>query len=133
MEVSRKNAQKLGVKLACLRENILLADHLPDSYDIIVSNPPYVTEGEKTQINKNVIDHEPHRALFVPDDDPLLFYEKIVRLAKQHLTKGGKLYFEINENFGEEVMDLCEKERFASLRLIRDINGKNRIVKAMID
>jgi release factor glutamine methyltransferase len=133
LDVCRKNAQKFGVNLASVREDILLADHLPDIYDIIVSNPPYVTEREKTQMRENVVDHEPHIALFVPDDDPMLFYKKIIGLAKRHLSKGGKLYFEVNENFGEEVMDLCEKEKFASLRLIRDINGKNRIVKAMID
>ena len=133
LEVSRKNAERFGVEIDCILDDILSAKHLPGKFDIIVSNPPYITEREKSLMQKNVIDHEPHKALFVQDEHPLVFYERIMALSKQHLSKGGKLYFEINENFGEELMDLCEKERFASVRLIRDINGKNRIIKAMMD
>jgi release factor glutamine methyltransferase len=132
LKVTAKNAERLGVEINYILENILAVDQLPDKYDIIVSNPPYITEVEKSQMNRNVLDHEPHNALFVPNDHPLLFYEKIAVLAKQYLKNGGRLYFEINENYGDELMDLCEKEKFTSLRLIQDINGKNRIVKAMI-
>jgi len=79
-----------------------------------------------------VLDHEPHKALFVPDERPLLFYEKILTLSRNHLNDGGKIYFEINEKFGPDLMELCEKEQFESLRLLQDINGKNRFIKARI-
>jgi len=133
LEITKKNAERLGVIVDCILADILSADQLPDSYDIIVSNPPYITEREKAQMHENVLSHEPHKALFVPDENPLLFYKRILEIGQRHLNKGGKFYFEINENYGEELMALCEKENFASLRLIRDINGKNRIIKAMTD
>ena len=84
-------------------------------------------------MHNNVLDHEPHKALFVPDDDPLLFYKQIILLAKKYLNPGGKLYFEINENFGPDVTNLCEKEGYTYIKLVQDINGKDRILKAMID
>ena len=133
LDVSRQNAKRYQVDLKSILADILTQDKLPEKYDIIVSNPPYVTEKEKKLMRNNVLDHEPHKALFVPDDDPLIFYRRIVSLAKKHLKPGGKLYFEINENFGTDVAKLCKEESFTLIKLVQDINGKDRILKAMID
>jgi release factor glutamine methyltransferase len=105
---------------------------LPEKYNIIVSNPPYVTDKEKEFMHPNVLQHEPHTALFVPDDDPLVFYKKIITLAKEALQPKGKLYFEINENYGWEVIKLCEQASCTFVKLVQDINGKDRIVKAIL-
>lgn len=133
IKVMLKNAELHSVHLESILANILTMDELPKNYDIIVSNPPYVTEKEKKEMHNNVLDHEPHLALFVPDDDAVKFYRKIVWLAKRHLNPNGKLYLEINENFGPEILTLCENEKCSFLKLVQDINGKDRIIKAMFD
>ncbi len=102
-----------------------------DHFDIIVSNPPYVTEAEKSKMEKNVLDYEPHTALFVSDHDPLIFYRTIAELALQYLKRDGKLYFEINESLGHEMAELLEQKGFTNIRLLQDINGKNRMVSAI--
>ena len=99
-------------------------------YDIIVSNPPYVKESEKELMAKNVLAYEPHTALFVDDNDPLIFYRRISEFAKLHLKKGGKLYFEINEALGLEMIELQESLGFSSVRLIKDLNGRDRMTSA---
>jgi len=101
-------------------------------FDIIVSNPPYVRELEKTKMKPNVLDNEPHLALFVADETPLLFYKKIMLLAKTVLNKPGNLYFEINENYGEEICNLLKRENFQNIELRKDIYGKDRMVKAIL-
>lgn len=133
LDITLKNARQFGMEVECILEDILAVEKLPQKYDIIVSNPPYVTEKEKAEIHNNVLDHEPHKALFVPDDNPLLFYKKIIALAKKHLNKKGKLYFEINEHFGADMVQLCEEEKCSCVRLIQDINGKDRFIKTMFD
>jgi len=102
-----------------------------DNFDIIVSNPPYVTEAEKNKMDKNVLDHEPHTALFVSDHDPLIFYRAIAEFALLHLKNNGKLYFEINESLGNEMVNLLEQKGFNSICLKSDINGKNRMISAI--
>jgi release factor glutamine methyltransferase len=99
-------------------------------YDIIVSNPPYITNSEQHLILQNVIDFEPHIALFVPDTDPLIFYRVIADLALIQLNRGGKLYFEINERFGNETANLLAMKGFRNVILKKDINGKERMIKA---
>ncbi|MBX9853237.1 MAG: peptide chain release factor N(5)-glutamine methyltransferase [Cytophagaceae bacterium] len=94
--------------------------------DIIVSNPPYVRETEKKEMQKNVLKFEPSQALFVPDDNPLLFYEVILDFATKHLCHEGKCYFEINEAFGEEMKILMTRKGFWQVKIISDIHGKNR-------
>jgi len=95
-----------------------------------VSNPPYVKESEKEVMADNVLTYEPHTALFVDDKDPLIFYRRIAEFAKIHLKKGGKLYFEINEALGQEMVELLKIIGFSSIRLIKDLNGKDRMTYA---
>jgi len=97
----------------------------------MVSNPPYVTVKDKSKMARNVLDYEPHQALFVPEDDPLIFYRKIVDLADGHLNKGGKIFFEINESFGAEIRSLLMDRGFSSVQLKKDLNGRIRMAKAI--
>ena len=109
----------------------ILSDYPTDhSFDIIVSNPPYVLDSEKKNMHANVLDYEPHTALFVADNDPLLFYNRIADVAIQLLTDGGKLYFEINRAKGQETIKMLENKNFSEIRLIKDISGNDRMVRA---
>jgi release factor glutamine methyltransferase len=98
------------------------------TYDLIISNPPYVRESEKRGMKANVLDYEPSVALFVPDDDPLLFYRTIAKFSKNHLSGNGKLYLEINENLGKEIIMLLEDEGFSEIILKKDMLGKERMI-----
>jgi release factor glutamine methyltransferase len=100
-------------------------------YDLIVSNPPYVTESEKKLMHRNVLDFEPAGALFIDDNDPLLFYRTISEFSLQYLNSGGSLFFEINENFGTEMIKMLEKYGFTGIQLINDLQGKNRMIAAL--
>lgn len=101
-----------------------------EDFDIIISNPPYVKESEKELMDENVLAYEPHTALFVDDNDALIFYRRIAEFAKVHLKKGGKLYFEINEALGQEMIELQESLGFSSVRLMKDLNGRDRMTSA---
>lgn len=130
LEIAGKNARENELRIHFLHADILneqSCKNLP-SFDIIVSNPPYVTESEKTQMNANVLDYEPPEALFVPDTDPLLYYREISAFALKKLRKGGKLFFEINENFGKEMKKLLVDTGFANILLEKDINNRNRMI-----
>ena len=133
IEVARRNAEQNSAQVEFVRADILADNQLfvPSSLDIVVSNPPYVTETDKNQMSRNVLDFEPHLALFVPDADPLLFYRRIVVLAQQWLKSGGMLFFEINERFGPETVQLLENMRFGNVELHRDFYEKNRMVSAV--
>lgn len=100
-------------------------------YDLIVSNPPYVLNSEKIYMHQNVIDYEPHNALFVEDSNPLIFYEKIALIASKNLNSNGLLFFEINEKFGDQIIDLLLKLNFVDIELKKDINGRDRIIKSV--
>lgn len=100
-------------------------------YDLIVSNPPYVLNSEKIYMHQNVIDYEPHNALFVEDSNPLIFYEKIALIASKNLNSNGLLFFEINEKFGDQIIDLLSKLNFVDIELKKDINGRDRIIKSV--
>ena len=102
---------------------------LPTPFDIIVSNPPYVRNSEKAEINPNVLEYEPHLALFVEDEDALLFYRKIAKLALNNLTSKGKLYFEINQYLGKETLELIESFGFKNVVLHKDIYGNDRMIE----
>jgi release factor glutamine methyltransferase len=109
----------------------ILKGRLPFSpvvFDIIISNPPYVRESEKTKMQKNVLDYEPSLALFVSDSDPLIFYKRIIEGTIDRLASNGKLYLEINEKFGQEVSQLMKRGGFTDIRLIQDLFGKDRFV-----
>lgn len=131
LEVASKNNQILGSKVSFSQKDIL-SENLNNfqPLDIIVSNPPYVLNKEKALMHANVLEHEPHLALFVPDNAPLLFYERIAKLAYERLKKNGWLYFEINENFGEETAEMLLKEGFEDIRVIEDMQGKKRMTEA---
>lgn len=116
--------------------NFLLLDALEEDFptnnlDIIVSNPPYVRESEKEKMHKNVLDHEPHLALFVTDHDPLVFYRKIAQKGKNCLKVKGKLYFEINEALGHQVQEMLLTLGYTEIRLLKDLNNKDRIITAV--
>ena len=98
---------------------------------MIVSNPPYVLNSEKKYMHKNVIDYEPHSALFVDDNDPLIFYKKIAEIAINKLNKNGYLFFEINERFSNQIIDILSNLNFVDIELKKDINGRDRIIKSI--
>ncbi|MCJ7820364.1 MAG: hypothetical protein MUP53_04105, partial [Bacteroidales bacterium] len=99
--------------------------------NIIISNPPYVRQSEKKLMRTNVLDHEPPEALFVNDDDPLIFYRRIASIADSSLSVNGKIYLEINEALGRETAELFEEYGFTDITVTEDINGKNRFLKAL--
>ena len=133
LHVAQTNAQSNQVNITFKKVDILSNEayaSIPEAYDVIVSNPPYIMEKEKEAMHSNVLTHEPHLALFVPDHDPLRFYKAIARLAKEKLNKGGKLYFEINAQCGNETVAMLQEEGFENVQLLQDIFGKNRITEA---
>lgn len=130
LEIAQKNAVAHKVDVTFIKKDILKEQNLPKRYDAIVSNPPYVRGLEKAEIKKNVLQYEPHTALFVPDNDPLLFYRKIAALAQQHLKPQGQLYFEINEYLGQETISLLKEMGYKKVALRQDHYGKDRMIKA---
>ena len=128
IEVAKRNAILNEVEVTFLQKNILEMDDLKQQFDIIVSNPPYVRHLEKAEINKNVLEYEPHLALFVEDNDALLFYKKIAVLAKKRLTKCGQLYFEINQYLGAATVELVQSYCFVNIELKKDIYGNDRMI-----
>jgi release factor glutamine methyltransferase len=133
LEVARKNADLHKADIHFFNLDIINEDFPHDipRLHVIISNPPYVRESEVSQMRPNVLNFEPHGALFVPDDDPLLFYRSIAVKAKKHLVKGGFLFFEINEDFGREVTLLLESLGYNQIRIWNDINGKDRFIEAL--
>jgi release factor glutamine methyltransferase len=131
--IARQNAEMNDVNVAFSKVDILnwRADSRDMLFDLIVSNPPYVTISEKNCMLKNVTDYEPHLALFVPDNDSLIFYIEIADFALRNLTKDGTLYFEINENMGNEVMNLLRSKSFSEVTLKKDINSRDRMVRCI--
>ncbi len=127
--VAKENAKINGVEINFLQQDILTTTALQKA-DIIVSNPPYVLDKEKELMLDNVLDNEPHLALFVPNDNPLLFYKKIAELAFVSLPENGLLFFEINERFGKETIEMLTKIGFVDIELKKDINDKDRMLKA---
>ena len=131
LEMAQKNAKRNEVEVTFLHQSVLETEDLIVSFDIIVSNPPYVRNLEKAEIKKNVLDFEPHLALFVEDHDALLFYRKITELAVKNLSENGKLYFEINQYLGKEMLQLLQQHNFQNIELRKDIYGNDRMVKGV--
>lgn len=130
LATAKKNAENNSVNVTFIHQNILETEDLLQQFDIIVSNPPYVRNLEKEEIKKNVLENEPHLALFVADNDALVFYKKIAQLAQKNLLSNGQLYFEINQYLGKEMVDLLEKMNFKTIDLRKDIYGNDRMTKA---
>jgi release factor glutamine methyltransferase len=130
LATAKINAANNSVNVTFIHQNILETEDLLQQFDIIVSNPPYVRNLEKEEIKKNVLENEPHLALFVADNDALVFYKKIAQLAQKNLLPNGQLYFEINQYLGKEMVDLLEKMNFKTVELRKDIYGNDRMTKA---
>lgn len=130
LATAKKNAKNNSVNVTFIHQNILETEDLLQQFDIIVSNPPYVRNLEKEEIKKNVLENEPHLALFVADNDALVFYKKIAQLAQKNLLSNGQLYFEINQYLGKEMVNLLEKMNFKTVDLRKDIYGNDRMTKA---
>ena len=132
LRIAKKNTHLNKVDINLIQQDILKTTQLNNTYDIIVSNPPYVIESEKKEIKNNVLNNEPHMALFVEDNNPLIFFDKIAELAKNHLTKNGLLFFEINQYLGKETVDLLRLKGFNTIELKKDIFGHDRVIIASI-
>jgi release factor glutamine methyltransferase len=134
LALAETNASANEVAIQFLEADILAPSFLhiynPDFFDVIVSNPPYVCELEAQQMPKNVLEYEPHLALFVPDANPLLFYEAILKFAQIFLKKEGYLFFEINESLGIELVKLCISKGFRNVELKKDLSNKSRMIRA---
>ena len=132
LKVAQRNALENKVEINFILQNILETEDLKQQFDIIVSNPPYVRNMEKQEIKKNVLAFEPHLALFVEDNDALLFYRKIAQLALKSLTPNGLLFFEINQYLGKETVELLENLGFKNIELKKDIYGNDRMIKCTV-
>ena len=131
IKLAKKNADFHGVSINFLNIDIL-TENISNKVDIVVSNPPYVLKKEKKHMNKNVIDYEPEIAIFVDDNNPFIFYKIIAKKAKKILNRNGKIYFEINENYSEEVMKILKDYGYVNIKLKKDINDRDRMIKATL-
>lgn len=130
VDTAQMNAGSLNASVKYFVFDILSKEDLPGKYDLIVSNPPYVTENEKTDLHKQVLDYEPHTALFVPNEDPLLFYRHIAKKSLDSLQPNGHLYFEINRQFAKQTAELLTEYGYKNVNTFNDLNDNPRIVCA---
>ena len=130
LEIAKKNAQNLGVEINFLNADMRVEISDLPTFDIVVSNPPYVTMSEKKVMNTNVLAYEPHLALFVEDTHPLEFYEAIADFGESRLNPQGKLYLEINEHLGPETATMLQQKGYSNVEIIQDIHSKNRMISA---
>ena len=131
LQIAKENAESNGAKVTFVQDDIMnpTSDFFTQPVDLVVSNPPYVCDSERASMEANVLDWEPEKALFVPDDDPLRFYRQILALAKKQLNPNGQVWFEINERMGEELVSLCCEMGFSNAEVLEDFAGKPRFVK----
>ena len=129
LRIAQKNAQTLGAEVTFEHQDILNVS-LHDKYDLIVSNPPYIQPKERDGMGKNVLDYEPHQALFAPEEEPIIFYQRIGDYAWQSLNPGGALYFELNPLTADEVSDYLQRLGFSEIEVRQDQFGKQRFLKA---
>jgi release factor glutamine methyltransferase len=129
LHVARENAVRLQAKVNFINHDILNEDLPFSNLDVVVSNPPYIRESERSSMKQNVVDFEPHQALFVPDADPLLFFTRLANQSMSVLKPSGMLVVEINEQLGKEVVESFLSLGFQNVQIINDLDGKNRIVK----
>lgn len=129
LKVAKENSISNNVNVNFINDDILnLKNKIETKFDIIVSNPPYVRDLEKAEMHNNVLEWEPHKALFVSDNDPLIFYRGILEFAKSHLKENGEIWFEINEFLSKEMSDLCHELGFSNVEIHKDFRGKERIL-----
>lgn len=133
IDVAKVNAEKNAIDIAFRQVDILDTYPSDNKFDIIVSNPPYIMEKEKADMDKNVLDYEPEIALFVPNNSPLLFYERISDIAFDILNADGRLYFEINQAMGKDVVRMLADKGFSNVQLLQDINKNDRMVSASLN
>lgn len=132
LEVAKKNSKINDTHITFKQVDVLSDYPTSTTYNIIVSNPPYILEKEMVDMERNVLDFEPHNALFVPDNDPLLFYNRIADISKELLSDKGKLYFEINRAQGTDLIEMLNKKGFSNIRLIKDISKNDRMIEAQL-
>lgn len=132
LSCASENAILNNVHVSFFKLDILSENDLNERWDVIVSNPPYIPESEKTEIESHILDFEPHLALFVSDNDPLLFYRKIAEFAQKNLKCSGKLFFEIHRDYREASVNLLQEMNFRNVLLKKDIHGNNRMIRAEI-
>lgn len=130
LRVAGRNARKNDLNIDFYRKDIFSEPVCLQTYDLIVSNPPYITEEEKKEMERNVLDWEPFVALFVPKEDPLLFYRKISEFAYESLVPGGKLYYEINRAYAKEIKKILREIGFTQVEIKKDLSGNDRMVRA---
>lgn len=132
LKIAKRNAESNGAKVVFVQDDILnpTSGFFAQPVDLVVSNPPYVCDSERAAMEANVLDWEPETALFVPDDDPLLFYRQILALSKNQLNPNGQIWFEINEAKGEEMLSLCCEMGFPKAEILEDFSGKPRVCRA---
>lgn len=130
LDMALRNAERNNITVSFAKVDVLADYPANKKYDIIVSNPPYVLKSEKETMEANVLKYEPHTALFVPDNNALLFYERIADIAQKILTPKGKLYFEINQAKGAETVEMLKKKSFANVSLFKDLSKRDRMVRA---
>lgn len=130
IRIASDNANRLDANVRFRQTDVLGQVPTDTMMNVIVSNPPYITEAERTDMDANVTDWEPDTALFVPDNTPLLFYERIAEIGKQILTPDGTIYFEINQRFGTETVDMLRKKGYRNVELRKDLSGNDRMIKA---
>lgn len=131
LKTARSNADKLNAQVTFEQGDILNEEITINDFEFIVSNPPYVAVSEKGSMNANVLNYEPHLALFVPDNDPLIFYKVITEKGVRALSSGGRIIVEINERFGREVKEVFTNAGLNDVRILKDLQGKDRIVSAV--
>ena len=131
LQIAKENAESNGAVVTFVQDDVLnpTSDFFDQPVDLVLSNPPYVCNSERAAMEANVLDWEPEKALFVPDDDPLRFYCQILALAKKQLNPNGQVWFEINERMGVEMLSLCREMGFSNAEVLQDFAGKPRFVK----
>lgn len=131
LDVAKENAINNNVNITFIQDDILTKTQTltQTKFDIIVSNPPYVRELEKVDMHNNILQWEPHNALFVSDEDPLIFYRSILEFSKKHLKENGEIWFEINEYLGKEMKALCEEAGFSNIEIYKDFRDKDRFLR----
>ena len=131
LEVAQLNAKNLAASVHFIQQDLLQNFELNEKFDIIISNPPYIRNLEKSEMHQNVLDFEPHLALFVEDHDPLIFYRKVFDFAEKHLKENGTIYCEINQYLGDETKQIFQK-KYPNTQIIKDISGNDRMLKSSI-